>query len=265
MAQDERRRAFGLEPEHARQCLDLPRVAVGPKARPVSADVAGVAYGDGQNVGRRTQVVADLEGSGLLSLQPVRVDRVHQRDGVRRVIGELPYQCERLVEVAIDGDHVRSGDEGLQQLAERDLTARQDDDNFQAGRSAIGGRRCRGVAGRSADQGFGAILERPGDGNHHSPVLEAARGVLALDLQEQPRQPELGPQAVGMHERREALAQREGRGRITDRKKPAISFSAPTMGPPVIAGRLRVNGRQDRRRPPLAAIRHPSAQPGSRP
>ena len=74
------------------------------EAHPVGADVAGVADRDGQHVRRATEVVADLEGGGLLALEAERVDRVDQGHRVVFLFGERAHDRERLVEVAVDGD-----------------------------------------------------------------------------------------------------------------------------------------------------------------
>ena len=95
--------------------------AVLAEARPVGADVAGVADRDGEDVGRAAEVVADLEGGGLLALEAERVDRVDQRDRVVVLLGEGADDPERLVEVAVDGDDPGPGDQRLEQLADGDL------------------------------------------------------------------------------------------------------------------------------------------------
>ena len=146
-----------------------PGGAVVAEAHPVGADVAGVADRDREEVGRPPQVLADLERGGLLALEPVRVDRVDERD---RVLGPAPVSsrtiAQRLVEVAVDGEHPRAGGLRLEQLAGRDLALGQDDDDLEPGRRAVRGRRGRGVAGGGADDRPGALLERLGDGHDHA-------------------------------------------------------------------------------------------------
>ena len=157
---------------------------------------------------------------GLLALEAERVDRVDQRDRVVVLLGQRPDDPERLVEVAVDGDDPRAGDERLEQLADRDLARRQDDDDLEPGGRAVGRGRGRGVAGRGADDRPGAVLERLGDGHDHAPVLERAGRVLALDLEVQvgeARAPR--PSRSRVDERREPLAEGQRRGRVGDRQE----------------------------------------------
>ena len=79
------------------------------------------------------------------------------------------------------------GHQRLEQLADRDLALRQDDDDLHPGRRAVGRRRGRRVAGRGADDRARAGLDRLGDGDDHAAVLERAGRVLALDLEVQVR------------------------------------------------------------------------------
>ena len=119
-AVDERRGAGGLEaPHRAASRAITPGVRVGPEARPVGADVAGVADRDGQDVRGAAEVVADLERGRLLAVEAERVDRVDQGDRVVVLLGQPADDVERLVEVAVDGDDPGAGDERLEQLAER--------------------------------------------------------------------------------------------------------------------------------------------------
>ena len=147
VAQHDRRGAGRLEAEHPRLRVDAARGLVSVEAGPVGGDVAGVADGDGQDVGRPAEVVADLEGGRRLAVDPVRVDVVDQRDRVFLLLGHLADNRQRLVEVALDGDDLRAGDERLDQLAQGDLALRQDDDHFQPGGGAVGRGRGGGVAG----------------------------------------------------------------------------------------------------------------------
>src|SRR5436309_2935271 len=65
------------------------------------------------------EAVDDLEGGRLLTLEPVGVHGVDQRDGV--LGGQLPDDGEGLVEVALDLDHLGPVDQRLGQLAEGDV------------------------------------------------------------------------------------------------------------------------------------------------
>src|SRR5206468_11256320 len=107
------RRTLGLEP------VEDGRRSVLPEAPPQGGDVAGVAHRDRERVRWLRELVADLEGGGLLPLDPVRVDRVDELDGVR--LRQLANDLERPVEVPAQRDHARSVNQRLRELADRDL------------------------------------------------------------------------------------------------------------------------------------------------
>ena len=160
VADHERCRAGRLEAVHpgrARRQAGRPVVA---EPGPIGADVAGIADRDRQDVGRPPEIVADLEGGGLLARQPVRVDRVHERDRVIVPDGQIADDPERGIEVPVDRHHTGPGDQRLEQLAGRDPALRQDDDRLQPGGRAVGGRRRGGVARRGAHDRAGPGLER---------------------------------------------------------------------------------------------------------
>ena len=69
--------------------------------------------------GASPEVVAHLEGAGLLPLQAVRVERVDQRD--RMALDQLAHRRQRLVEAALQGEHAGPVDQRLGQLAGGDL------------------------------------------------------------------------------------------------------------------------------------------------
>src|SRR5439155_120324 len=70
-----------LEAQHLRELRSPAGVLVLPVALPVGGDVAGVADRDAVDVGGVAQHVDDLEGAGLLALDPVGIDRVDDGDG----------------------------------------------------------------------------------------------------------------------------------------------------------------------------------------
>jgi hypothetical protein len=70
-------------------------------------------------VGGVPEQVDDLEGSGLLALQPDRVDGVDERDGV--VPGEPLGHLEAVVEVAAHHDDLGAVQDRLGHLAGGDL------------------------------------------------------------------------------------------------------------------------------------------------
>src|SRR5439155_8105401 len=118
-AVDERRGTGRLEAEHAWPSDRAAGRLVFLEAGPVRRDVARVADGDGEDVGRPAEVVADLERGRLLAGQPVRVDRVHEPDRAVRGtrLGERADDAEGVVEVAVDRDEARAGDDCLVELA----------------------------------------------------------------------------------------------------------------------------------------------------
>ena len=104
---DDRCRPGGLPPAQHRQRVDDPVGVVLGVAAPVGGDVAGVADRDAEHVGRLAELVADLEGAGLLALDPVGVDRVDERHPPTRpaLIDQPTDDLQRFVERAIDGHH----------------------------------------------------------------------------------------------------------------------------------------------------------------
>ena len=93
--------------------------------------------GQAVDVGRVAEDVDDLEGGGLLPLDPGRVDRVDQRDRV--VLGQLAGEVEAVVEVAVDLQQLGAVHERLGQLAERDLALRHEHGADHPGPRGVGG------------------------------------------------------------------------------------------------------------------------------
>lgn len=120
-------------------------------------DVGCVPDGEDDPVGDIVhQLVHDLEQHGLLALGPVGVDRVEQI--------QLPLLChppgerERIVEVAVDGQDLGAEEQGLGQLAHRDLPRREEHGALDPGLGRIGGQGGGGVAGGCAPDDIGAEL-----------------------------------------------------------------------------------------------------------
>ena len=136
---------------------------------------------------------------------------------MRRASSKLPSMA----------DDTRAGHLRLEQLAGRDAPGRQDDDDLQASRRAVG--RCRGggVAGRGADDRPGARLECLGHGHDHAAVLERARRVGALDLEVELRDAELAAEVAGMDEGRGPFAQRERRGGVGQGQEGRVPVEEP--------------------------------------
>src|SRR5437773_10903443 len=97
----------GLRPRDARV------VGLG-EAAPVRGDVAGVADRDEERVGCVAERLADLERRGLLTLDAVGVDAVHERRLAR--LAELAHDRERRIERAAYRDDARTEGDGLHEL-----------------------------------------------------------------------------------------------------------------------------------------------------
>ena len=151
MPQDDGRGAGRLPAHHARSLRRPAELVVLAEAAPVGGDVAGVADGDEQVVGRVAEGVDDLEGGGLLPLDAVGVDGVDEGDGMD--VGDGQRQLQRDVEVAVDGDDAGAVRDGLRQLALRDAPLRHEDVDLQAAVGGEGGGGGAGVAGRGAHDG----------------------------------------------------------------------------------------------------------------
>ena len=151
------------------------------KAHPVGGDVAGVAHGYEQVIGRGAEVVHDFECGRLLPLQPIRVERIDQHDGM--LGAELAHDAEGVVEAAVDKHNLRAVGYRLRHFAARDVVSGDKYDGGQPAARAVCGGGCAGVAGGGAHNRSTALFQRLGDGYHHAPVLERAGGIAALQLE----------------------------------------------------------------------------------
>ena len=107
---------------------------------------------------------------------------------------------------------MRSIGEGLGQLAQRHVAVWHQHQSRQAGPRGIGRGSGAGVAGGRTDHGAGAVLDRPGHGEHHATVLERAGGVAPFTLEIHGVQTGVPLQRRRTHQGRRPFAQRE-RGR----------------------------------------------------
>ena len=198
-------------------------------AEPVRRDVAGVADRQQVVVGGVAEEVDDLERRGLLALEPDRVDRVDQGDGV--LPGQPLGQPEAGVEVAADHDHPGAVQDRLRHLAGGDLALGDQHQRGEPGLRGVRRHRGRGVAGRGADDRLGAVVDGHRDGGGHAAVLERAGRVVALDLE-----PDLGAgqpgEPLGVDQRGAALAQRDRRRALGDLEQVAVLLddAAPLVG-----------------------------------
>ena len=210
LAAHDRRRARGLEAEHPRHPRGVARRDVLAVAARVRGVVARVADRDEVEVGRVAEHLDDLERRGLLALDAVVVDRVHE---VHRVVrGEVARDVEAVVEVALHLQQLGVVRDGLAELAHRDLALGHEHGGRDARVRGVGGRRRRRVARGGADHDLRTALDGLGHGHRHAAVLEGAGGVHALELH-----PHVGAGAAGERrrgqERRAALAEGDdGRG-----------------------------------------------------
>ncbi len=180
------------------------------EAEGVRAEVASTPVGQGEHVRCRAELLDDLERGRLLSLEPVRVQRVDE--DVSASGGELPRGRERLVEGSSYFEHARAERARLRELGRRDRALGLEHDGSEAGASRVGGRRRGGVPRRRADDGARTSFRRLRDRDRHPAVLEAPGRVRSLALEVHLRaQPLRDPRRV--QERRRPLAERDDRCR----------------------------------------------------
>ena len=182
---------------------------------PVGGDVAGVPDRQDEVVGRVAQLVDDLERGRLLALDPMWVHRVHQGYGVPA--GEVAHGFQRVVEVALQCDHLRSIHQGLRQLVERDFARRDHNDRARTGARRVCRHRRRRVAGRRAHEDSVACLQRLGHGDDHAPVLERARGIQAFVLEVEVLEAQRLADVEARHKWGRALLEVDLRRRWSDR------------------------------------------------
>ena len=220
---------LGLGHADAGQRRDDAQLLHHRQARAQGADVAQVAAGDDDPVGRvPVELLHDLDRHRLLPLEAQRVHAVGQVDAL---LGRQPlHQRHAVVEVAVDGQHGGPVGQRLHQLGGRDLAAGQDDQGADAGGRAVGGQGRRGVAGGGA----GHRLDRPAVGDHlldrgdqhrHAQVLERAGVRVAA---------ELDPEVVDPHLLRRSAGPRTGwcRPRTSRRRSRRAGAAAPTPSCP---------------------------------
>ena len=147
--------------------------------------------------------------------------------------------AEAVVEVAAHHDHLGAVQDRLRHLAGGDLALGHQHQRLEAGLRGVRRHRGRGVAGRGADHGLGAVVLGDRDRGGHAAVLERAGRVVALDLE-----PDLGAgqpgEPLGVHQRGAALAQRDRDGALGDLQQVAVLLddAAPLVGPVRVLIRL---------------------------
>src|SRR5207248_6433022 len=164
---------------------------------------------------------------GLLPGDANRVDRIDQRD--RIVDRGLAGQLEAIVEVAVDLQDPRAVQDGLRELAHRDLALGHQDGAGEPGARGIRGRGGRSVAGGRADDRLEPAGQRVRDGHGHPAVLERAGRVGALDLEVDLAAGQLGQVRRGQ-QRRVALAERDHLRPVRHRDPLPVRLDDPRPG-----------------------------------
>ncbi|OPZ85156.1 MAG: hypothetical protein BWY76_01527 [bacterium ADurb.Bin429] len=210
MTEHDGRGARRLEAQHLRRVGRLAQPQVLGIALPVGGDVARVAHRQHVVLRRVAQHVNDLKRGGLLPLDAVRVDGVHQRDGVR--LGDLAHETQRVIEIAVNRQHLRAVNHRLREFAQCDIPVRDEHDAAHAGARGVGGGGGGGVAGAGAHHRLRAGLARLADRHRHAAVLERPRRIQPLELRvDALGQPQLRPQVVQRNQRGVPFQQRHHR------------------------------------------------------
>ncbi len=177
----DRARARGLDAREHRHLVDPPdllQLRQGLVHRP---DVRRVPHREYYPVGHLVgELVHYLEQHRLLALRPVRVDRVEQVQPP--LLGHPPGEGQRVVEVAVDGQHLGAEEQRLRQLAHGYLTAREEHRALDPGLRGVRRQRGRRVPGGRAPDDLRAELHRVRHADGHPAVLERAGGVEPLEL-----------------------------------------------------------------------------------
>src|SRR6266513_6036941 len=105
---------------------------------PIGGDIARVADRKHVIIRRIPYFIDTLERGGLLSRDPIRVNRIH--DDKIASLAELAHDSKRIVKVPFNSDDFCAVRKSLQQLAARNLSRRQ---NYRTGNS-----RPRCISGR---------------------------------------------------------------------------------------------------------------------
>ena len=171
-----------LDAEHPGQLVTAAEILEFLVALPVGGDVPGVADGEDVDVGRVAELLNDLEGRRLLTLDAVGIDRID--DGEVAGLAQFTDEAQGVVKVPPDGDDGRPVDVGLDHLAPRDASGGEEDGALHAGARSVGCS-CRGGIPRGgAENGVGTLFGGLGDGHGHPAILERPGRIepLVLDV-----------------------------------------------------------------------------------
>ncbi len=180
------------------------------EAHPVGGDIAGVTHRQAQPVRGSAQGIANLEGSRLLALQAVGVERVDQGD--RLPLGDLDHQRQGVVERAVHLDNPGAVGHRARQLASRHLALRDEHNRSHPRPGGVRRSRGGGVAGGGADHRLHVPPGGLADGGGHAAVLERAAGVQPFVFGEQ----------LATQFRREARQRDEGRIPLQQGDRPGM-------------------------------------------
>ncbi len=132
---------------------------------------------------RAAQPVTDLKRGRLLPFQPVRVERVDQRD--RLLLGDLHHQREGIIERALHLHHLRAVGHRAGQFARRHFALRNQHDRAQPGSGSVGRSGSGRIAGGGADHRLHAAPGGFADRHGHATVFERTGGIHPLKFDPQ--------------------------------------------------------------------------------
>ena len=158
LTEDERCRSGCLITNHDREVVTNTVIGVFTVTHPVRRNVAGVTDGKAVVIRRTAKFLDNLERGGLLALKAIRIDRVHYRH--RCFVRDVLHNLHARVEITLDLDNDSAMDHCLRELAQRDLSLRDDHETGNPGARGIGRGGRRSVACGSANDRAAALLDR---------------------------------------------------------------------------------------------------------
>src|SRR6185312_16460253 len=147
----------------------------------VGAGIAPTAVWEREHSRRPAELLDELEGRRLLTLEPVGVERVDEH--VSPTLRQPASRVERLVERAPHLQDAGAERAGLSELPQRNGAGWLQYERGEAGTGRIGGGRGGRVSGGGADNGERSFLDRLRDRDRHPAVLERAGGVRSLPFE----------------------------------------------------------------------------------
>ncbi|MBA7649090.1 hypothetical protein ES703_56884 [subsurface metagenome] len=181
LAQHDWRGTGGLKTQHFRQPRQHPGGLISLVPAPVGGYVARVAHRHGLIGGTITQYINYLKSTGCLPFNPVGVDGVDNFH--RKGSDEIANNLQRLIEIALNRDHLGSTRRDMRQLPQGNLSLRQEHNAAQTGPGSIGGSGSSRVSRRGAYYRPGALFHGLRYCQGHTAILERTGGVAPLDLE----------------------------------------------------------------------------------